>query len=275
MSAVRTVLRLLLLLLSGAGVGATDLTQFFAVGDTIKLSLVQPSPEPITTIVWTREPNIVAEWSDGVYRSYRLFENRTTVDITTGLLEISTATAGDSGQYKVEVNGKLQDTVYLVDVIKRVQKPSVWIQPVGCGPSSPQCQLNCEGSTDGAGPVTYSWNWGEGWNQSEKVLVITNTWAKFPQFSCRMKNNINSEDSDPKDNPFFREETSSSVPLPAILVPIVLVLVILVGVVIYFKRTEIRAYFSRNGHAPVNQTPPPENGAELGKIDPANESSHL
>lgn len=274
MSAVRTMLRLLLLLLSGAGVGAANLTQFFVVGDTIKLSLVQPSPEPITTIVWKREPNIVAEWSDGVYGSYKPFQDRTTVDNTTGLLEIRTATAGDSGQYEVEVNGKLQDTVYLVDVIKGVQKPSVWIQPVGCGPSSPQCQLNCEGSTDGAGAVTYSWNWGEGWNQLEKVLVITNTWAKFAQFSCRVKNNINSEDSDPKHNPFFREETSSSVLLPAILVPLFLVFVIL-GVVIYFKRTEIRTYFSRNGHAPVNQTPPPENGVELGKIDPANESNHL
>lgn len=275
MSAVRTVLRLLLLLLSGAGVGATMLTQFFVVGDSIKLSLVQPSPEPITAIVWTREPDIVAEWNDGVYGSYGLFKDRTTVDITTGLLEVRTATAGDSGQYKVEVNGKLQDTVYLVNVITGVQKPSVWIQPVGCGPSSPQCQLNCEGSTDGAGPVTYSWNWGEGWNQSEKVLVITNTWAKFAQFSCQMKNNINSEDSDPIHNPFF-QETSSSVPLQAILVPIFLVLVILVGVVIYFKRTEIRAYFSR--FAPVNQTtppPPPENGVAMGSTDPANESNHL
>lgn len=272
MSAVRTVLRLLLLLLSGAGVGATNLTQFFAVGDTIKLSLVLPSPAPITTIVWKREPNIVAEWSDGAYRSYRSFENRTTVDITTGLLEVSAATAADSGQYEVEVNGQLQDTVYLVTVIQRVPKPRVWVQPVSCGPSSPQCQLNCEGATDGAEPVTYSWNWGEGWNQSEKVLVITNTWAKFPQFSCRMKNGINSEDSDPKGNPFF-QEPSSSVPLPAILGIVFLVLVVLVGVVIYFKRSEIRACFSR--FAPVNQTPPPETRVELGGIDSANGSNHL
>lgn len=272
MSAVRTVLRLLLLLLSGAGVGATNLTQFFEVGETIKLSLVLPSPAPITTIVWKREPNIVAEWSDGAYKSYRPFKNRTKVDFTTGLLEVRTATAADSGQYEVEVNGQLQDTVYLVTVIQRVPKPRVWVQPVSCGPSSPRCQLDCEGSTDGAEPITYSWNWGEGWNQSEKVLVITNTWAKFPQFSCRMKNSINSEDSDPKDNPFF-QETSSSGPLPAILVTLFLVLVIVVCSVIYLKRTEVRACFS--GHAPVNQTPPPENGVELGNTDPANEPSHL
>lgn len=246
MSAVRALLRLLLLL-SVAGVGAQNPPLFFVVGNTIKLSLDPPAAEEISRIEWRHGLDLVADWTKGVFESYGKFKDRTEVNKATGLLEIRKGTAGDSGQYEVEVNNKLQDRVYQVNVIKTVPKPSVWIQPLSCGPSSPQCDLTCDGSTEEAEPVTYSWTRGdEGWKQAERVLVITNETALVRTFSCRMENGVSKEDSDPTDNPFFQEEkqpTNNSAVIAGICVPLVLFLIIL-GLWIGFQK-KIKYFFSR------------------------------
>lgn len=252
MSAVRVLLRLLLL--SVAGVGAQNTPQFFVVGNTIKLSLDPPAAEEISRIEWRHSLDLVADWTNGVFESYGKFKDRTEVNKATGLLEIRKGTAGDSGQYEVEVNNKLQDRVYQVEVIETVPKPSVWIQPLSCGPSSPRCDLTCDGSTEGAGAITYSWTRGdEGWKQAERVLAITNETAGFRTFSCRMENGVSKEDSDPKDNPFFQEEkppNNTSV-IVGICVSLVLFIIIL-GFGIHY-RTKIIDYFSQGSYSP-----PPE-----------------
>lgn len=258
--------QMLLLLLLGAGVGATNQTQFFAVGDAIKLSLFQHTGR-IDRILWKRDPNIVADWTGGVYRSYGMFKGRTAVDNTTGLLEIKAGTAGDSGWYRVEVNDQLQDTVYHVEVIEPVPKPTVWLQPLSCSPRSNRCHLRCDGSTDKAEPVTYSWTWGdEGWTLQEKVLVITNSMAKSRTFSCRMQNPVSHQESDPRDNPFFQDENPSTVSkvLAGVLVPIGLLIIL--GLVIYRCRDKIQDYLRGDGHTPVNQAeqePEPGTGSAV------------
>lgn len=274
MSAVRMLLRLLLLL-PGAGVGATNRTLFFADGDTIKLSL-DPPTEGIRRILWRRDPNIVADWTAGTYISYGSFKDRTAVDNKTGQLEVRKGSAADSGRYQVEVNDRLQDMEYQVMVIKRVPKPIVWLQPLGCGPSSPQCHLSCDGSTEGAEPVTYSWNpGGEGWQQSEQLLLITDGTAKVRTFSCRMENGVSHQESDPRDNPFFQEETSASSSGTAAVVSVcvILVLLIIIGSLIYHYWDKIKGVLS--GRAPVSVTPPPEDGVAPDKTGPAAEDSGL
>lgn len=248
----------LLLLLSGSCFGASHQTQFVAVGATIKLIPDQPTPERISGIVWKRDPNIVADWTRRVYRSYGRFKNRTAVDNTTGLLEISAVTVEDSGLYQVEINDALQDTAYRVQVINRVPKPTVWIRPLSCGPSSAWCDLICEGAIEGAGTVTYRWiREGEGWKESEKVLRITNDTADFRTFSCRTENGLGMEQSEPINNPFFHgEESSSSSPVAAAVCGTLLVLCLLGLGLAYWHRTGIKAYFS--GRTAVAQTPPTE-----------------
>lgn len=252
MASFRTLL--LLSVLSGAHVGATNQMLFFEVGNIIRLNLDRPTSEIINRILWTHGQNIVADWTRGLFQSYGVFKDRTAVDNTTGRLEIRHGTTGDSGQYQVEVNDRLLDIVYQVKVINAVPKPSVWIQPLSCGPSSPQCYLNCDGSTEGAEPVTYSWNRGdEGWEQSEKVLTITNTTAKVRTFSCRMENNVSRQESDPVDNPFFQEETRSTA-IAGYAFLIILIILVVVVVVIYYFRNTIKGYFGRVDRSPVSLT---------------------
>lgn len=266
MSAAPALLLALALPLAGASVGGSHQPLFVAVDDAIKLSLGQPTSERISGIVWKRGPNIVADWTRGIYRSYGRFKDRTTVDNTTGSLEISAGTTEDSGRYQVEVNDRLQDLVYQVEVINRVPKPTVWIQPLSCGPSSARCSLICDGSIEGAGPVNYSWTWGdEGWEQSKKELPITNNTAQFRTFSCRMENSVSRQESEPANNPFF-PESSSSFPVAAVVCATLLTLIVgTFGLVIFCNWTKIRAHLS--GQTAVRQTPPEVDGVALDGTD--------
>lgn len=245
------------LLLLAAVSSAAEQTVFCLVGDTITLSLVIPMSERISRILWKYDTDMVADWTHGHFLSYGRFKDRATVDNTTGLLKIRSGTTEDSGRYEVEVNDRLQDLVYEVKVIKRVPKPIVWIQPLKCGPSSLQCTLSCDGSTEGAGPITYSWASGGGdWTQSAKLFPITNNTANVATFSCRMENPISYQESDPKANPFFPEDKSQPI-ITTIITCVVIVFVIVTIVLLVLYRNRIGTCFLRRAHIPVMQCPPP------------------
>lgn len=248
MFAGHTVLPLLLL---SAVSNAAEQRVFCPVGDTITLRLDLPTSERISRILWKYDTGLVADWTQGQFLSYGRFKDRTTVDKTTGLLEIRNGTTQDSGRYEVEVNDRLHDQVYEVKVIERVPKPTVWIQPRKCGPGSPQCNLTCDGSTEGAEPITYSWTSGRGdWTKSAKQFPITNNMTDISTFSCRMENPISQQESDPKDNPFFLEDKSKASTI-AIILCVVIVVALGIGLVVKYRKRLIRG-----AHNLVPQSPP-------------------
>ena len=121
--------------------------------------------------------------------------------------------APDSGVYSVEINNKPQAERYNAKLIKAVSQPVVLVRPPACAAASKQCTLTCYGNTGEAELVTYSWKMGGGeWKDGEKDRSITNdeTIQRVKTFSCRMKNPISEEESEPKPNPFFREKVSAS-----------------------------------------------------------------
>lgn len=242
------------LLLLAAVSFAENRTVFYPIGSTITLNPVPSLSESINKILWKCNTNYVADWTHGQFLSYGRFKHRTTVDNRTGLLEIRSGTTTDSGKYEVEVNDRLHDLVYQVMVIKRVPKPIVWILPLKCSPSSSQCTLSCDGSTEGAEPITFSWTVGNGvWNQSGKQLPITNNTASVHTFSCRMENPVSHQDSDPKDNPFFQEDAPQT-SITIIIIPIVIcVLFVICTIICYKYRSKIASI--RRGHIPVSQNP--------------------
>lgn len=254
------------LLLLAAVSYAAEQTKFFPVGDTITLSPVLPMSERISRILWKYDTDLVADWTHGHFLSYGRFKDRTTVDNTTGLLEIRSGTTKDSGRYEVEVNDRLHDLVYEVRVIRRVPKPIVWIQPLKCGPSSLQCTLSCDGSTEGAEPITYSWMLRRGnWTQSAKLFPITNNTADVAAFSCRMENPISHQESDPKANPFFPEDKSQHTTIIVCMIIVVAIVIIIIIGLLIWQKTRIMTLFRRRAHIPVVQCPPPaENNVPMG-----------
>lgn len=242
-----------LLLLAAVSL-AENLSKFYPIGGTITLKLVRPSSESIGRILWKCNADIVADWTHGQFLSYGRFKQRTTVDNTTGLLEIRSGTTTDSGKYEVEVNDKVHDVIYQVMVIKSVPKPDVWIQPLKCSLHSIQCTLNCDGLIKGAEPVTFSWTAGnEAWNQSERRLNITKDTANLNTFTCRMENPVSYQVSDPKENPFFhKDELQTDVAAITLITISVILLMFIIG--ICYKYRHRIASFGRN-HIPVSQNP--------------------
>ncbi|CAK6978314.1 uncharacterized protein LOC128373264 [Scomber scombrus] len=219
--------------------------KFIRDGDTLEL---RPnfSGEKIDTVIWKLNNNLVAEWvekiSDLTY--YDEFEGRTNLNKETGKLKIRKMSSADSGEYRVEINNKVLPESYTVKVIKEVTQPVVEVKPL----VSKQRNLLCEGNTEGAEPVTYSWKMGEGeWMDGEKIRTITNdeTTKRVETFSCRMKNPISEKQSFPKCNPFVSDDLADAELRIKLLEAVMgsLVILSLSGVVVFLmwqKRESVR-----------------------------------
>ncbi|XP_071336017.1 cell adhesion molecule CEACAM1-like [Trachinotus anak] len=177
------------------------------VGGT--LVLTPPSSGHINHILWKHGANLAAEWYIGELDYYGMFRGCTTLDTTTGGLEIKDMTESYAGLYTVEINNRPQSQGYNVEVINRLSKPEVVQRPLSCSTASDSCTLSCDGDTTGAGPVTYSWKKDGQWVQEEKDKTIMNNeeTKRIKTFSCQMKNPVSVEESDPHQNPFFQEES--------------------------------------------------------------------
>ncbi|XP_044228186.1 uncharacterized protein LOC122996652 [Thunnus albacares] len=189
---------------------------FFEEGGSVTLLLRPPFSGEITIIVWMHNNfNLVAKWvkEDDSFENHGTFKGRTTLNTTTGSLKIINMSRADSGEYSVMINDKPQSERYNATLIKAVPQPVELVKPPECTNASKQCTLTCDGKTKEAEPVTYSWKMEGGeWKDGEKDRNITNneTIQRVKMFSCRMKNPISEEESEPKPNPFFKEKVSAS-----------------------------------------------------------------
>lgn len=203
----------------GANFAAPSLSLAAMVGETIKLNLDQPAVGEISRIEWLLEkpsnpPGLVVTSIQNHSQSSESLEDRIKVNKEARLLEISDARIEDSGKYVVYITSRSKQRIlahqrqlFDVNVIESVPNPSVRIQPTSCGPSSPECHAICDGSTEGARDVTYSWNLGdEVWKQANRELPISNETAKARTIGCQMKNSVSRKSSDPDIKPFFQEE---------------------------------------------------------------------
>ncbi|XP_038586401.1 uncharacterized protein LOC119911570 [Micropterus salmoides] len=181
--------------------------KYVAVGGNLELRPKPPSAVAISNILWKHNNNLLAEWVKGLINLtyYSTFKGRTTLDITTGRLEIKNMGEADAGQYTVEIDSHAQSLSYDVKMIKEVPEPEVWMRPVSCNGDSEACTLSCDGDTGGAEPVTYSWKEGDGdWKESGQDMKINKTQTDVETFSCKIKNPVSEKESEPENNPFFQ-----------------------------------------------------------------------
>ncbi|XP_045921159.1 uncharacterized protein LOC123980681 [Micropterus dolomieu] len=180
--------------------------KYFVVGGNLELR-PKLTAAAISNILWKHNGNLLAEWVQGKIELtyYGSFNGRTTLNTTTGRLEIKNMVEADAGQYVVEINSHAQSPSYDVKMIKEVPKPEVVLRPVSCNGDSEECTLSCDGDTGGVEPVTYSWKEGDGdWKESGKDLKINKTQTDVETFSCKIKNPVSEKESEPKNNPFFQ-----------------------------------------------------------------------
>uniref|UniRef100_A0A3Q3JDQ1 Ig-like domain-containing protein n=1 Tax=Monopterus albus TaxID=43700 RepID=A0A3Q3JDQ1_MONAL len=182
-----------------------DITEYFKVGGSLELR-PQQQQTAITSIVWKHNGDLVAEWVDkeSPLTYWTVFRDRTTLDTTTGRLEIRNMSKDDAGNFIVEINNQVQSKSYPAKVAKDVPKPTVLVT---CNPAVEICLLSCDGDTTETGPVDYYWKFGDrGWKQREKDIITNKTEIQSAEtFSCRMKNLVDEKESDPVKNPLFKE----------------------------------------------------------------------
>ncbi|XP_071336021.1 lymphocyte function-associated antigen 3-like [Trachinotus anak] len=234
----RLLLTVLVLLVLNSAL-AQNINSYSEVGGT--LVLTPPFSGHINHILWKHGANLAAEWYIGELDYYGMFRGRTTLNTTTGCLEIKDMTESYAGLYTVEINNRPQSQGYNVEVINRLSKPEVVRRPLTCSTASDSCTLSCDGNTSGAGPVTYSWKKDGQSVQEGKVKTIMNNveTKSIKTFSCQMKNPVSVKESDPHQNPFFQEE-----PPPSPVVVLVLRVLAFLGAlaaagVLYWKRESI------------------------------------
>ncbi|XP_073337584.1 CD48 antigen-like [Pagrus major] len=188
---------------------------YFEVGGNLEL---RPTvTETITNILWKYNGNLLAEWvKDEVELTYYdKYKGRTTLDPVSGRLEVRNMNKGDQGLYTVEINNRVHDQSYTVKVITKVPKPSVELRTLTCNPDSEKCLLSCDGkepeSLTEAEPIEYSWKMGDkDWKKMTKDITITSAETRHDKtITCRMKNPVSQEESEPVNNPVYKEPMQS------------------------------------------------------------------
>ncbi|XP_037637725.1 uncharacterized protein LOC119495396 [Sebastes umbrosus] len=199
---------LLLAVLNVAVTEDTVTTVYFTDGGDLTLKVRPPLPDHINIIVWIFNDNLLAEWVED--KSYNLrIEGRANLTKETGQLIINNMSKEDEGVYSVEINDRVQSERYQAKLIKKVQKPKVALGTLTCEPDFDSCRFFCDSDTTEAEPITYSWKKGDGeWEVSGKDIVITRRYdSGGKNFTCRMKNPVSQEESDPEPILLYKEPT--------------------------------------------------------------------
>ncbi|KAF7649358.1 hypothetical protein LDENG_00142340 [Lucifuga dentata] len=197
----------LTVLLSFCCVLAKDQHLCLPVGGKLSITPDGVSQEP-TIIVWKHGDNLVLEWvqKDSSLLIYSSFKGRSQLNTTTARLEISGLTLTDSGVYSAELNNLHLPDRFNVTVVRKVEKPKIWLTPLTCSDLSPSCKLMCEGIMTDVGLPVFRWRSDAGhWIDGERELEISKNTTNTQQFFCLMKNPVSEEESDGFTNPFFRK----------------------------------------------------------------------
>ncbi|XP_074531869.1 uncharacterized protein LOC141795030 [Halichoeres trimaculatus] len=237
---------------------AEDIMAYFKVGG--ELELKPTFTGRISNILWKLNGDLVAEWVEDIVSLdyYGRFKERTTLDTTTGVLILKKLDTSDEGKYTVEINNKVHPQRFTGKAITVVPKPDVWVQPLKCNADMDSCSLKCEkekAAIEDAGPIVYEWKEDNGkWQQKGMNITISKTAdAHIKTFTCKMKNPVSEEESDPKENVFYKEPTPPDVGL-AVGITIPVVAAFILGISGFVFRKKILACLPKRQNGEATRT---------------------
>ncbi|XP_039998490.1 uncharacterized protein LOC120798328 [Xiphias gladius] len=189
----------------------SEITLYKKEGDEVVLNPGSGSVTgPITSIVWRDGPNIAIQWEepDTDITYYRHFEDRGSLNISSGEMTIKGLTRDDSAVYTAEINN-IKATPTRLTVIFPVPVPIV---TKSCDDERTSCILTCEGNTTGVELVTYKWRSDdeELTTSSKEHRVEKENSSSTKEFSCELDNPVSRESSKPIPNPFTTANTPTT-----------------------------------------------------------------
>lgn len=179
----------------------SETTVYKKVGDEVVLQPGTPSVTgTITSITWKDGLNIAIEWEGAEIDRYRQFEERGSLNISSGEMIITGLTRDDSGLYSPEINSVFGTPTRLI-VISPVPTPTV---KKTCNVEETSCTFTCDGNTTDAEPVTYKWMSGDKvlTDSSKEQRITKEDSSSIEEFTCVLENPVSRASSQPIPNPF-------------------------------------------------------------------------
>ncbi|KAG5267731.1 hypothetical protein AALO_G00225020 [Alosa alosa] len=139
-------------------------------------------PPQIENVAWKFGNDKVAEYDptfDKEAQYYGRFRERTTLNVKSGSIAISTLTNGDEGKYSVEVNNVLLTKTFSLKLFEQVRNIKISREN-----SSVPCKLSCKAEPD---PLNYQWIGGVQPGDETNILFVEEVdWSK--SFTCVARN---------------------------------------------------------------------------------------
>ncbi|MED6293732.1 hypothetical protein CHARACLAT_013638 [Characodon lateralis] len=209
-------------------------------GDEVTLKPPTGSVTDATkSITWKVGDDIAMDLDRGVVISYRHFKERGHLNNLTGEMTIKSLNYKDTQVYTIEINNLKTNYEIHLYVLDPVPVPTI---VSSCSQDTSTCTLTCEGNITKAKPVNCMWmsdnlgvlHYGDRYNITKEDSL------GFKEFTCKMKNPVSEEISEPFPNPLKPPESGPKIYSGLLVFFILLAVVIIVAV---FHRIKTGEFF--------------------------------
>ncbi|KAK9537714.1 hypothetical protein VZT92_005302 [Zoarces viviparus] len=223
-------------------VGAGQSPYYALKGGTVSLKpVIAGHPDGI---LWKYNGNKVVEFNGREEAVYSPYENRITLGWQTADLNISDLRFEDSGEYELDadINKRLHRSVYTLEVIEKVAKPTITCEMRDEGRSNTSGKLLC--SPEQPQPsVKFEWRAHGNVQPGPQLQISLGDKHDDEVYSCTVSNRVSQETATFTAKDCYPEESSSAL-LIALLVTGALLL--LVGLAILYCKLRHKACFAKD-----------------------------
>ncbi|XP_042349966.1 nucleolar and coiled-body phosphoprotein 1-like isoform X2 [Plectropomus leopardus] len=200
-------------------------------------------------ILWKHNGNKVVEFNGNEEHVYKPFKDRITLDWVSAELDIANLRFEDSGEYEleVEINKGLRRSLYKLEVIDEVAKPTI------------SCEMNDGGSSNGSGKLvcsaeprqpqslmTFEWRSKEKVQPGPNLTISLGGRHDDEVYSCNVSNPLSSKAATFTAKDCYSDKSSSTAIIASV-VCILLIVLLALGITLFCKlRPKVLACFAKD-----------------------------
>ncbi|XP_028447113.1 uncharacterized protein DDB_G0290685 [Perca flavescens] len=189
-------------------------------------------------ILWKHNGNKVVEFNGNEQHVYNPYENRITLDWISAELSITELRFEDSGDYEleIEVNKEVYRSIYKLEVIDKVAKPTISCKMSSGSSSNSSGQLVC--SAEPRQPqslMKFEWRTHGGVQPGPELTISLGEEHDDDVHSCSVSNPLSNETATFTTKDCYPDQSSSVAVIASIIIIFVIVLIIMVLGIVFCK----------------------------------------